>query len=382
MNRSSAQKLPNENTSDSAAPSVGLASGAAGGPQAEAEFVLSPKAKWMLIGFGSLFGILGGLLIGYGVQRFFTPALPEGSSFENLSDFRTALSERDDRDKKADNSVSLRSIMVPDSSDQIIYRLAPNLDVRFQDAPVRTNSHGMRGPETTLEKPADVYRIALMGDSFAFGWGVEEKESFATLLGEYLNQAGGIHGKKVEILNFGVPGYSTFQETALFQNFASKFSPDAVLVFFVDNDFGLPFFIRNIGSITNEMITNNNFSKGASSDDPEVQKRRAELVSLLDANQALIRLSDSCKSLGIPLLFTINPGKTAPKMLERLSALKERPEIRHLWLRDLMLDRIKAENIDPKTLTLKKDPHPSPLKHKLLAEFLVQKIREYPDLQK
>ena len=377
MKSSSLKKFSSETTEE------GFAASSEGDkdlPQSP-EFVLTSRLKWMLIAGGAGFGILLGVLIGFVVKTLNASKLPDGSSFENLSDFRTAIAERDDRDQKAGNNVSLRSIMVTDSSDQIIYRLAPNLNVRFQDAQVRTNSFGMRGPETTLEKPADVYRIALLGDSFTFGWGVEEKESFATKLGEMLNESGGVHGKRVEILNFGTPGYSTFQEAALFQEYVVKFSPDAVLVFFVDKDFGLPFFIKNIGSVTDEMITNNNFGKAAASEDPEVQRKRNELIALLDANQALIRLDDNCKKLGIPFFFTINPGKTAPKMLERLSALRDRPDIHHLWLRDLMLARIEKEKIDPKTLSLKTDPHPSPLKHTLLAEFLLAKLREYPQMQ-
>src|SRR5262249_43811310 len=101
----------------------------------------------------------------------------------------------------------------------------------------------------------------------------------------------------------------------------------------------------------------------------------------LDANQALRRLADTCREKGIPLFLAINPGPTAPRMVERLTILRERPDIRHLWLRDDMLARIEKDKINPRALTLRGDPHPSPLKHQLLAEFLSAKIRAYPDMK-
>ncbi len=337
---------------------------------------LSRRAKWMLVIIGSLIGILFGLVAGFVVKRANAPELPEGSSFENLSDFRKALSERDSRDTKADSSVSLRSIIVGDPSDQIIYRLAPNLNLKFQEVPVRTNSFGIRGPERPLAKPDGVYRIMLLGDSFAFGWGVEEDKIFATRIEEILNESGGVSGKKVELFNFGVPGYSTFQEVAMFQDLGVKLKADAVLVYFVDNDFGLPFFIKNFDGVSNEMMSNRHFVKSERTEDPEVQKKRRELLSLLDANHALNRLADTAKEMGIPVFFTINPGKNAEKMVQRLWVLQKRPDIKHVWVRDLLLAQIESEKIDPATLTLANDPHPSAKKHEMLAQLLVRRLRE------
>ena len=52
------------------------------------------------------------------------------------------------------------------------YELRPNLEKFAQNALVRTNSHGMRDRERSIERPAGVFRIAVLGDSFTFGFGV------------------------------------------------------------------------------------------------------------------------------------------------------------------------------------------------------------------
>src|SRR5437764_1246115 len=62
----------------------------------------------------------------------------------------------------------------------------------------RSNSLGFRDREVPPKSP-DRYRIAVIGDSFAWGQGVEERDRFSNLLEEFL-------GPRYEVFNFGRPG--------------------------------------------------------------------------------------------------------------------------------------------------------------------------------
>ena len=64
----------------------------------------------------------------------------------------------------------------------MVYELKPGLDGRFQDQPLKTNSHGMRDREYPREKPDGVVRIAGLGDSVMFGWGVGQGEAYLDVL--------------------------------------------------------------------------------------------------------------------------------------------------------------------------------------------------------
>jgi hypothetical protein len=93
------------------------------------------------------------------------------------------------------------------------YRLKPNLrlDVRIKGRTIRveTNRFGMRWPDVTLEKPPRRRRIAVLGDSFAFGaWASTIDKSFVGVL-----QAG--LQKRYEVLNFGAGGYGLDDEELL-----------------------------------------------------------------------------------------------------------------------------------------------------------------------
>src|SRR5687768_1727113 len=59
-----------------------------------------------------------------------------------------------------------------------LYRHKPNLDLSLGSFRLRTNSLGCRGPEVAREKPSGVFRIVLLGDSVAFGWGVDDEVTF------------------------------------------------------------------------------------------------------------------------------------------------------------------------------------------------------------
>ena len=290
-----------------------------------------------------------------------------GQEFENIADLRAAMRTSGQHKAQSDGSSPFVDIISENPSDKILYELRPNLKTTFTSVPIRTNSFGMRGPEVSKEKPAGTYRIALLGDSFAFGWGVEENETFATVLEKTLN-ATGSGSKRYEVLNFGVPGYSTFQEVEIFRTKGIEFHPDAVLVYFIDNDFEFPFFIRSIGTnhnfegLTLMRITNRAFTP---------QRMDAELRERgLDPNTTLAELDDFLKERGIALYLAINPKRDWQDIRRRLTVLNDHPGIRLVPIGDAYDKVVREQKYTLKDLNLPNDPHPTALGHRLIGELM------------
>lgn len=97
------------------------------------------------------------------------------------------------------------------------------------------NSSGHRDSEHAIAKPAGVTRIAVMGDSRTEAFQVPLPETFGKLLETKLNAEG---KRNVEVLNFGMSGYSTGQEYLLYLQKVRQYKPDAVVVFYnvLDSD--------------------------------------------------------------------------------------------------------------------------------------------------
>ena len=115
---------------------------------------------------------------------------------------------------------------------RLLFELRPGALVHGE-VEYRIDALGLRGPETTVEKPAGVRRVAVLGDSIAFGYWVAEADGFPRQLETMLR---GLGGGRVEVLDFGVPGYNLDQEIETLRTKALAFSPDVVVVAFCLND--------------------------------------------------------------------------------------------------------------------------------------------------
>jgi hypothetical protein len=93
---------------------------------------------------------------------------------------------------------------------------------------VSINSHGMRDNEYSIHRTGK-RRMLILGDSFGWGFGVEQKERFSELLE--------VAHPDWEIINASVNGYGTDQEFLLLTQRLNVFKPDMVLLLFCDNDF-------------------------------------------------------------------------------------------------------------------------------------------------
>jgi hypothetical protein len=112
------------------------------------------------------------------------------------------------------------------------WRHRPNQSGAFAKSPfeiqVDINSGGLRDREYPHEKPAGRQRIVVLGDSYTWGFGVEQPDIFTELLEE--SHPG------VDVINAGVSGYATDQQLLWFRSEGVRYSPDLVLLVFTGND--------------------------------------------------------------------------------------------------------------------------------------------------
>ena len=117
--------------------------------------------------------------------------------------------------------------------------------VKLPVTEIRINSHGFRGQEYTVQKSPGSFRILGLGDSFTFGWGLNQEETYLTVFEKRLNHR---YGRTIEVLNFGLPGGCTTSQVELFRTNVIRFSPDLILLAFNnkdDNDLEVETRIRN-----------------------------------------------------------------------------------------------------------------------------------------
>lgn len=102
----------------------------------------------------------------------------------------------------------------------------------------RVNADGFRSRLYARPKPPGTFRILILGDSVAFGYGVKEDEAFPQVMEQRLADLGS--DRVFEVINFGVGGYNPYNEAALFKDVGVTYSPDLVLVQFCINDLDDP----------------------------------------------------------------------------------------------------------------------------------------------
>lgn len=98
------------------------------------------------------------------------------------------------------------------------------------------NNLGFRDRSHEAAKPDGVRRIAIFGDSFTEGWGVNQLDIFTVRLQEMLDKACG--AGSFEVFNFGLrhtgPGFAF----RLYERMVRQFKPDAtIFVTYAGNDF-------------------------------------------------------------------------------------------------------------------------------------------------
>jgi len=96
------------------------------------------------------------------------------------------------------------------------------------------NSPSPRDSDYTPEKGANVFRIVVLGDSFTYGEKLQVDDTFPKRLERFLNL--NLHQPKIEVINYGVPGFSTRQEALAARNVIKTYRPDLLILQITLND--------------------------------------------------------------------------------------------------------------------------------------------------
>ena len=113
---------------------------------------------------------------------------------------------------------------------ELFWKLKPDQTVTskfFQGHTYRINSDGRRDKEISKKKIKP--RIIALGNSCTFGWGIDSDLIYTRRLEQILDE-------RYQIINAGVPGYSSFQGQVYFESELVKLKADYVLILFGWND--------------------------------------------------------------------------------------------------------------------------------------------------
>jgi lysophospholipase L1-like esterase len=122
------------------------------------------------------------------------------------------------------------------------YRASPDPVLRYELVPgapdddARISSAGLRDREFAQPKPAGVFRIAVVGDSIAYGFGLPRSDALPKQLEQLLLDYHSQGVSRFEVLNFAVSGYDLEQVVETVGTRVPPFQPDLILYAYCLND--------------------------------------------------------------------------------------------------------------------------------------------------
>ncbi len=265
------------------------------------------------------------------------------------------------------------------------YVLKPGVRASHRGASWTTNARGMRDRDHALNKPASTYRIALVGDSIAAGWGVDDGFGFEPLCEGRLDarsRASG--GPAVEVLNHAVPGHAPGQRWEHFGREGWAEGPDLVVFEGTPADFGwddrklrslLP---KGVGwdapAYRDALLASGARPGGDEETYKRVLKPHRDAI-LLGVYRAVVA---DCRGRGIPAAWLLLPrvGRPVPSAeRDRLLGLARSAGF------DRLVDLSGAfDGLEPSGLAIGPDDfHPNAAGHALLADRLEAALGPFLD---
>ncbi|KKU10001.1 MAG: Lipolytic protein G-D-S-L family, partial [Candidatus Woesebacteria bacterium GW2011_GWB1_45_5] len=175
--------------------------------------VATAKIKRYKILLAVLGFILSFLVLEFGFRIYY---FVHERQWFGLSPVRTTLSFYDNDIFGSALSPSQEGWFVPDSKEYFTR--------------IEVNSHGWPDVEHSYEKPDEIYRILIIGDSFVENTQVPLEKRFFRQLQRDL-------GQKIEVIALGRGNTGTAQQYLILKNFGLKYKPDMVIqMFFEAND--------------------------------------------------------------------------------------------------------------------------------------------------
>ena len=120
-----------------------------------------------------------------------------------------------------------------------VWRLKPNANERvvrsgYFDYRWTSSAQQFRGGhEYPSSAPPDRLRILSVGDSFTFGVGVNDPDTYPARLEEFLARR---CAHDLEVINAGVGGFGTSHALALFEHYGNRLEPDLVILGLLTSD--------------------------------------------------------------------------------------------------------------------------------------------------
>ena len=104
----------------------------------------------------------------------------------------------------------------------------PLLGYKLNPAHPNVNALGIRHADLDGDKPPDLFRVLVLGDSVAWPY-----DGFVTRLRERIQE---LHAGPAEVINAAIPGYTTYQQRHLLERDLMRLNPDLVILQYCLND--------------------------------------------------------------------------------------------------------------------------------------------------
>lgn len=258
------------------------------------------------------------------------------------------------------------------------------------------NRDGFRGRPLEPKRPG-VTRILCLGDSYTFGWAVDQSlDPYPRVLERLLN--GDAPTTRVEVLNLGIPGYNTRMEDALLRELAGRYQPDLVVAAFVMNDAEPPgpeipippqtryrfcrsWLFTKLECLLNDFVLPARWAIRTGENVHDLDFLAAYAPGNpkgRDVRAALDSMGRFCRQRKLPLLVCIMPDFYSPID----ATYRWRPIHQQIgaWTRELSIPAIDLlpdfEGCRIEDYHVVGDGHPSALAHQRIAEIIARQLRQ------